>query len=279
MWFVPVGGLFAVTLFASNNAYRYSTVSFLQFMKEGNLVLTFVVSLLVGLQTSTGAKWIIISWVFMGSMLSVGGEVHFVYLGFVFQALSQLAECSRHVLGDYVMNRASLKLDPLTYVFFSAPSCLCFLLVGNYLTWTPGILARALEFKFLLIPNAFLAFLLNVTIASVIKEVSAVGFMLCGIFKDVVLVSLSAVFFGEHVTLVQACGFSVAISGVVMWSLLKADPDHVLVRMLVARLGDKREAAAINEKDEKEEAYSNQLESLEAAVEEMQPLIEGSKEL
>merc|ERR1740121_2457990 len=119
-------------------------------MKEGNLVLTFTISTVVGLQTPTALKLAVIAWIFFGSTISVGGELHFVLLGFCLQLTSQVAECSRHVLGDYIMNQASLRLDPLSYTLFSAPACLGILLLGNAIAWHPEIPERALENSYLL---------------------------------------------------------------------------------------------------------------------------------
>merc|ERR1719215_320164 len=49
-WFLPLGSLFAVSLSMGNQAYFYCNIAFLQFMKEGSLVLNFALSCAVGLQ-------------------------------------------------------------------------------------------------------------------------------------------------------------------------------------------------------------------------------------
>lgn len=230
-YFIPLGILFAVGLFCSNQAYLWCSAAFLQFMKEANIVLVFVLSCLVGLNAFSRPKMLNIAWIIVGASLAVAGEVHFALVGFVFQLISQLGECSKNVLGDWIMNGSSFKLDPLTYTMFMAPVCLVVLCIGSAVTWQPTIMPDIAKFWPLLIPNACLAFLLNVTIAVLIKRCSAMAFILAGIVKDVVIVLVSAGMFHESVVRQQYIGFVVCLSGVFFWSLTRIMPDSMPVVM------------------------------------------------
>merc|ERR1719197_2362357 len=105
--------------------------------------------------------------------MAVQGEVRFVLVGFLFQAISQLAECSKNVMGEWLLNGSDVKLDPLTYTMFMAPVCFAVLLIGNIFAWDPEIIPRMIEWWPYLLPNAALAFCLNVSVALLIKECSA----------------------------------------------------------------------------------------------------------
>eukprot|EP00420_Gonyaulax_spinifera_P038530 CAMPEP_0197873702 /NCGR_PEP_ID=MMETSP1439-20131203/3425_1 /TAXON_ID=66791 /ORGANISM="Gonyaulax spinifera, Strain CCMP409" /LENGTH=348 /DNA_ID=CAMNT_0043492765 /DNA_START=67 /DNA_END=1113 /DNA_ORIENTATION=+ len=227
-WFVPIGVCFAIMLFGSNQAYLYCSVTFLQFMKEANVMLVFIISCAVGLQSANRMKTLIIIWVIAGASISVSGEVHFKWAGFIYQAVSQLAECSRMVMGEIVLS--GRKLDPLTYTLFLAPICLIVLAIANAVHWSPNTLHDLAQWWPLLIGNACVAFLLNVLVACVIKECSAVGFVLCGLTKDMVIVIFSAVFFHEQVTSNQAVAFVITILGVFYWSYVKTAPESPLVK-------------------------------------------------
>merc|ERR1719330_1512950 len=120
-WFIPIGVCFAIMLFGSNQAYLYCSVTFLQFMKEANVMIVFVISCIIGLQSCDRLKSLIIIWVIVGATIAVSGEVHFAWTGFVFQAVSQVAEVSRMIMGEFLLG--SKKLDPLTYNLFLAPIC------------------------------------------------------------------------------------------------------------------------------------------------------------
>merc|ERR1719410_2991358 len=166
--------------------------------------------------------------------MAVTGDLQFSLTGIAFQAISQVAECTRMVLGEFVLS--GRKLDPLTYTAFVAPTCLVVLLVANIASWDSAILPAAKVYWWLLLANSCVAFMLNILVATVIKEFSAVGFVLTGLTKDVVIVSLSCVFFGEPITKIQSSAFTITLAGVGMWSLLKIAPDSPPVRLLESLL-------------------------------------------
>jgi len=244
-WFVPIGGCFAVMLYGSNQAYMYCSVALLQFMKEANVMIVFLISCAVGLQVMNRLRLALIIWVIIGAAISVSGDLQFSLVGIAFQAMSQLAECARIVLGEFVLS--GRKLDPLTYTTFVAPLCFVVLLAGNALAWDPAIITACLMHWQLLAINACVAFLLNVLVAAVIKEISAVGFVLTGLTKDIVIVALSCVMFMEPITRTQALAFVITLAGVGMWSLMKIYPAAPVLQLLERALG--MPVTAVGEKD------------------------------
>merc|ERR1719499_2271233 len=172
----------------------------------------------------------LIIWVIIGAAISVSGDLQFSLVGIAFQAVGRVAECIRMVLGEFVLQ--GRKLDPLTYTAFVAPTCLVILLVGNALAWNPAVITAAKMHWHLLALNACVAFLLNVLVATVIKEISAVGFVLTGLTKDIVIVVLSCVMFMEPITHMQTLAFTVTLAGVGMWSLMKISPQAPPLQLL-----------------------------------------------
>lgn len=226
---LPIGGLFAITLYASNKALTYSTVPFLQFMKEANIVIVFILSCLVGLQQLSLLRVCVIGWVITGSALCVTGEVDFVLLGFIFQLISQLADSGRAVLAEILMKADEFKLDPLSYTLMLSPICFTVLLIGTLVTWSSDTFTDLSKTWPLLIPNSCVAFGLNIAIAAVVKETSAVGFNVTGFVKDILLVVVGAAFFHAQVSIRQAGCFFITLSGVFFWALMKTNPDHWVV--------------------------------------------------
>jgi len=229
-WFCPIGACFAVMLYGSNQAYIYCSVAMLQFMKEANVMIVFLISCAVGLQVLNRLRFALIVWVIVGAIISVSGDLQFSLVGIAFQAISQVAECARIVLGEFVLS--GRKFDPLTYTAFMAPTCFGVLLVANIVGWNPAVIPAAITHWRLLVANAGVAFLLNVLVAVVIKEISAVGFVLTGLTKDIFIVVLSCVLFGEPITPMQTSAFCMTLAGVGMWSLMKILPDAPPVRFL-----------------------------------------------
>ncbi|CAE8598040.1 unnamed protein product, partial [Polarella glacialis] len=217
----PLGMTFAVALLFSNQAYQYSSVAFLQFCKEGNVALVFAMSCAVGLQTFSWQKVLVLSVVIAGCSVCTTGEINFVWLGFLLQICSQVAECTKNILGEVVMTGAGLKLDVLTFVTFQAPCSLAPLLVGSFVAWSPEVMTDFLAIWPLLLANACVAFLLNVTIATTLKRLATLAFVIIGLVKDIVIICSSAFIFGDKISHQQLSGFTVTLVGIALWSHLK----------------------------------------------------------
>lgn len=223
-WFIPLGMMYAVSLFCATRAYLYCSPAFLQFMKETNIVIVFVFSCVLGLQGLTSWRVLLIAWIALGACVAVSGEVEFVLAGFTLQVVSCLCEACKSVTGDWLMNGGSLRLDPLTYTLFISPACLAVLVIGNLAAWDLKVVfADVAQWWHLILPNTVLAFLVNVAIAVVIKECSAVALVLSGLVKDVIIVVLSTTVFSDgSISKKQCAGFVVCISGVLTWSITNA---------------------------------------------------------
>eukprot|EP00933_Yihiella_yeosuensis_P070810 TRINITY_DN78970_c0_g1_i1.p1 TRINITY_DN78970_c0_g1~~TRINITY_DN78970_c0_g1_i1.p1 ORF type:complete len:361 (+),score=32.16 TRINITY_DN78970_c0_g1_i1:105-1187(+) len=233
-YIAPLGMLFAVSLFCSNQAYVFCSVSFLQFCKEGNVALVFAMSCALGLQRFSWNKVCVLAVVICGCSLCATGELHFVMLGFILQILSQFAECSKNIIGEMVMGKESgLKLDVLTFVLFQAPFSLLPLLVACFCLHTPEVGYDFIKSWPLLLANACIAFLLNLVIALCLKELSTVAYVVIGIAKDVVIVVSSSMFFGNVITPPQRIGFGITIFGLMLWSQLKIrEADELAAQLL-----------------------------------------------
>eukprot|EP00930_Biecheleria_cincta_P013270 TRINITY_DN11919_c0_g1_i2.p1 TRINITY_DN11919_c0_g1~~TRINITY_DN11919_c0_g1_i2.p1 ORF type:complete len:327 (+),score=76.37 TRINITY_DN11919_c0_g1_i2:66-1046(+) len=220
-YLVPLGTLFALALYCSNKAYLYSSVAFLQFCKEGNVVIVFAMAVMIGLQAFSWTKVAILSVVVTGCSLCAHGEIHFVWMGFILQLVSQFAECAKNTIGEVVMSGSGLKLDVLTFVLLQAPCSLLPLVVSTALTWQPEIWIAFQAHWALILLNALNAFALNVLVATTLKRLSAVAFVIIGIMKDSVVVVLSSAIFGDRISLMQIIGFSIIMTGIALWGNLK----------------------------------------------------------
>jgi len=216
-YLVPLGSLFALALYCSNKAYLYSTVAFLQFCKEGNVVIIFTMACAIGLQAFSWTKVAILSVVVAGCSLCVHGEIHFAWMGFALQVVSQFAECAKNTIGEVVMTGSDLKLDVLTFVLWQAPWTLLPLVVSTALTWQPEILIAFQAHWPMILLNALTAFALNLLVATTLKRLSAIAFVIIGIMKDSVLVVVSSVMFGDPISIVQMVGFAIIMGGIALW--------------------------------------------------------------
>lgn len=230
---LPIAVLFSGQLVLSNQAYLHSSVAFLQMMKEANLVLVYILSLIACLETFRFRSILILLFICLATTMTIVGELHFSWTGFFVQGTSQLFECSKIVLQALVLSEAGKKLDAMSYVLIVTPICFCVLFVASTVIYFikpelsfAGAWPHFEAWWHILILNSCLAFSVNVVIAFFIKYSSAVAFILAGIVKDVVIVTTGTMLFSEHISILQAVGFFLQLVGILVWSLTKTFPER-----------------------------------------------------
>mmetsp|Transcript_13222 Transcript_13222/g.24391 ORF Transcript_13222/g.24391 Transcript_13222/m.24391 type:complete len:310 (+) Transcript_13222:123-1052(+) len=226
---LPVSLFFAISLVLSNKAYIYLSVSYIQMLKAFTPVAVLIFSSLLGLEKPTFAELAIVVVICVGVALTSAGEAAFSMIGFTFQSLAILFESSRLVLTNILLK--SLKLDPLSSLYYIAPMCSFFIGISffvfeyDHLPWE-----RLSEPSFLvmLAANGCVAFTLNVAVVMLISHTSALTLTLAGIFKDILLVVLSVLVFGSPVTPLQVLGYAVALAGLNLHKEYKKSPAKVM---------------------------------------------------
>jgi len=230
---LPIAFLFSAQLILANTAYLYSSMSFLQMMKEANLVLVFGMSLFMAQEAFSWLKVRIVVMIVVATSLTIHGEINFSLLGFVIQGSGQFFECARIVLQAMLLSTAGRKLDVLTYVLLVMP--LCFAVLGSVLL----ALASSAPLEHLKLPhwselrnwwplllaNASLAFALNCSIALFMKNSSAVAFILAGIAKDAMIVLAGVLVLHEPISALQSVAFFAQLVLIFTWSAAKTFPD------------------------------------------------------
>jgi len=232
---LPIGAAFSASLVLTNLAYEKLSVSFLQMLKECNIIIVYAFSLVAALEIFSWRHVQVILFAMVAASLTISGELHFSMDGFMIQVSSMVCECLRIVLQSVLLS--GKKLDALSYVLVVSPVCFVFLggLWLLLLALPAGALGTGLalpswailhEYAPLLLGNCCLAFSLNVSIALLIKNTSAVSYIFCGVLKDIVAVLVSVVVLHESISPVQCVSFSMQIFAVVVWSLLKSKPEN-----------------------------------------------------
>eukprot|EP00403_Amphidinium_massartii_P028540 CAMPEP_0178391018 /NCGR_PEP_ID=MMETSP0689_2-20121128/10946_1 /TAXON_ID=160604 /ORGANISM="Amphidinium massartii, Strain CS-259" /LENGTH=341 /DNA_ID=CAMNT_0020011547 /DNA_START=143 /DNA_END=1165 /DNA_ORIENTATION=- len=244
----PIALFFAGSLVLSNVAYIFASVPFLQMMKQGNVVIVYVLSLMLGLETWRTRSVLLLTFILLCTSTTVLGELRFSVVGFGVQGCSQLLESARLLLQSIFLS-GSMKLDVLSYNLVVMPLCgaaLLALMVAHHLVlasdvhmvggqseaasllsaWRAPSMSDFTAHWHLLLPNFMLAFLLNVLIAVFIKVSSAFSMVLTSLLKDIFIVVLAEVMHGGQVSKQQALGFTLQMLGIFAWSLMKAFPKH-----------------------------------------------------
>ncbi|KAI1192119.1 triose-phosphate transporter family-domain-containing protein [Nemania serpens] len=218
---VPIGVMFSLSLIFGNFAYLYLSVSFIQMLKATNAVATLLATWAFGMAAPNLNKLVNVSAIVIGVAIASFGELKFDGLGFIIQVTGIVCEALRLVMVQRLLSSDEFKMDPLVSVYYYAPACA---LINGFFTilielprMTMGDILQVGLMT--LVANAFVAFLLNVSVVLLIGKTNAVVLTMSGVLKDILLVVASMAIFGDPVTLQQYFGYSIALAGLVYYKL------------------------------------------------------------
>jgi len=218
--FGPISALFALALAMGNRTYMHCSVAFIQMMKASHSVITYTMSVALGMESFVWCRFQAVCAVWFGIVLAVTGELKFNVIGFACQCMSSLAECGRIVLIEMLINRQGMKMDPLTALSYYAPLCFCVLVPFAAATEIPDDLSawwRSFDehvgYVWIFL-NGLLAFSLNLSVVLLLQKTSAVTYILCGVMKDVLMIVGSVCWLGASISLQQVIGYTLAIASV-----------------------------------------------------------------
>ncbi|KAK9819643.1 hypothetical protein WJX72_000664 [[Myrmecia] bisecta] len=220
---VPIGALFAGTLWLGNAAYLYLSVSFIQMLKALMPVAVFIVGCGLGTENyslPTLSNMIVVT---IGVGIASYGEINFVVVGVFLQLLSVMAESTRLTLVQILLQRRGLTLNPITTMYYIAPASLAFLAIPFALIEARQIFYDpAVRFDIpIFVSNAAAAFGLNMSVFLLIGKTSALTMNIAGVVKDWMLIALSILLFGSKVSPINLGGYLIAFFGVCFYNFQK----------------------------------------------------------
>ncbi|KAI1300637.1 triose-phosphate transporter family-domain-containing protein [Xylaria venustula] len=218
---VPIGIMFSLSLIFGNFAYLYLSVSFIQMLKATNVVVTLFATWAFGVAAPSLSKLLNVIAIVIGVAIASFGELKFDGLGFIIQITGIVCEALRLVMVQRLLSSDEFKMDPLVSVYYYAPACAVingfFTILIELPRMTTGDIFQVGLIN--LLANAFVAFLLNVSVVLLIGKTSAVVLTMAGVLKDILLVIASLLIFHDPVTLQQYFGYSIALAGLTYYKL------------------------------------------------------------
>ncbi|KAJ5539794.1 sugar phosphate/phosphate translocator [Penicillium tannophilum] len=218
---VPIGLMFSLSLICGNMTYLYLSVAFIQMLKATTPVAVLLATWGMGMAPVNYKTLMNVSIIVVGVVIASFGEIKFVMIGFLFQLGGIVFEATRLVMVQRLLSSAEFKMDPMVSLYYFAPICA----VMN------GSVALFLEVPnltmdhiygvgvWVLVANAMIAFLLNVSVVFLIGKTSSLVMTLCGVLKDILLVAASMMLWNTPVSALQFFGYSVALVGLVYYKL------------------------------------------------------------
>ncbi|KAI8557963.1 hypothetical protein RHMOL_Rhmol04G0051700 [Rhododendron molle] len=221
---IPIGAMFAMTLWLGNTAYLYISVSFAQMLKAIMPVAVFILGVAAGLEVMSCRMLLIMSLISFGVLVASYGEININWIGVVYQMGGVVGEALRLIFMEILVKRKGIKLNPISVMYYVSPCrhvfALCLFIPWIFLE-KPKMDARgAWSFQPLILTlNSLCTFALNLSVFLVISHTSALTIRVAGVVKDWVVVLLSALLFADtKLTIINLFGYGIAIAGVAAYN-------------------------------------------------------------
>jgi drug/metabolite transporter (DMT)-like permease len=180
-----------------------------------------------------------VALIVIGVAIASFGEIDFVLIGFLYQLGGILFEAIRLCLVQKLLNGDEFKMNPLVSLYYFAPVCAAMNVVIA-LVWEVPKCTMAEVYSvglWVFLANAGVAFALNVSVVFLVRSkisgthfentnvklqigrTSGLVLTLCGVLKDIMLVTFSILVWGTPISNLQAFGYSIAIIGMLYYKL------------------------------------------------------------
>ncbi|OVA10322.1 Triose-phosphate transporter domain [Macleaya cordata] len=220
---VPIGAMFAMTLWLGNTAYLYISVAFAQMLKAIMPVAVFLLGAMAGLEVMSCRMLFIMFVISFGVLVASYGEINVNWIGVVYQMGGVVGEALRLIFMEILVKRKGLKLNPISVMYYVSPfSALCLFIPWIFLE-KPKMDEASWSFQpVVLALNSLCTFALNLSVFLVISHTSALTIRVAGVVKDWVVVLLSALLFADtKLTVINIFGYGIAIAGVAAYNNYK----------------------------------------------------------
>ncbi|KAJ7978908.1 Sugar phosphate/phosphate translocator like [Quillaja saponaria] len=220
---VPIGALYALSLWFSNSAYIFLSVSFIQMLKALMPVAVYSIGVLFkkdNFKSETMANMLSIS---LGVAIAAYGEAKFNSWGVMLQLLAVAFEATRLVLIQILLNSKGIILNPITSLYYIAPCCLVFLFVPWVIMEFPSLRdTSSFHLDFAIFgTNSICAFALNLAVFLLVGKTSALTMNVAGVVKDWLLIAFSWSVIKDTVTPINLIGYGLAFLGVAYYNHAK----------------------------------------------------------
>ncbi|KAI4315335.1 hypothetical protein L6164_028157 [Bauhinia variegata] len=222
-----LSAIFCFSVVCGNTSLRYLPVSFNQAIGATTPFFTAIFAFLITCKKESGQVHLALLPVVFGIVLASNSEPLFHLFGFLVCVGSTAGRALKSVVQGILLTSEAEKLHSMNLLLYMAPMAALILLPltlyieGNVAAYTVEK-ARGDKFIiFLLIGNATVAYLVNLTNFLVTKHTSALTLQVLGNAKAAVAAVVSVLIFRNPVTLMGMTGFAITIMGVVLYSEAK----------------------------------------------------------
>ncbi|XP_010533735.1 PREDICTED: probable sugar phosphate/phosphate translocator At1g12500 [Tarenaya hassleriana] len=227
MKILALSAIFCFSVVCGNTSLRYIPVSFNQAIGATTPFFTAVFAFIITCKKESSEVYLALLPVVLGIVLASNSEPSFHLFGFLVCVGSTAGRALKSVVQGILLTSESEKLHSMNLLLYMAPMAACILL--PFSLYIEGNVLRVLIEKAqtdpfivaLLVGNATVAYLVNLTNFLVTKHTSALTLQVLGNGKAAVAAGVSVMIFRNPVTAMGVTGFAVTVMGVVLYSEAK----------------------------------------------------------
>lgn len=260
---VPIGLLYSLSLWFSNSAYIYLSVSFIQMLKALMPVAVYSIGVAFKKETFKSNAMINMLSISFGVAIAAYGEARFDTTGVILQLAAVAVEATRLVLIQILLTSKGISLNPITSLYYVAPCCLVFLFFPWVYKEVP-ILRETSSFHFdwlIFGTNSLCAFALNLAVFLLVGKTSALTMNVAGVVKDWLLIGFSWHVIKDTVTPVNLFGYGIAFLGVTYYNYLKYQALMAKEAQKKAQVAEEETGKLLEERDGPGSGKKNDLEA------------------
>ncbi|XP_061992455.1 probable sugar phosphate/phosphate translocator At2g25520 [Rosa rugosa] len=220
---VPIGALYALSLWFSNSAYIFLSVSFIQMLKALMPVAVYSIGILIKKDPFKSDTMVNMLSISFGVAVAAYGEAKFNSWGVSLQLMAVGFEATRLVLIQILLNAKGISLNPITSLYYVAPCCFAFLCIPWIVVEFPVLKeTSSFHFDFVIFgTNSLCAFALNLAVFLLVGKTSALTMNVAGVVKDWLLIAFSWSVIKDTVTPINLIGYLIAFIGVAYYNHAK----------------------------------------------------------
>uniref|UniRef100_A0A7N0UQG8 Sugar phosphate transporter domain-containing protein n=1 Tax=Kalanchoe fedtschenkoi TaxID=63787 RepID=A0A7N0UQG8_KALFE len=219
--------IFCFSVVAGNTSLRYIPVSFNQAIGATTPFFTAIFAFVITCKKESAEVYMALVPVVLGIVVATNSEPLFHLFGFLVCIGSTAGRALKSVVQGIILTSESEKMHSMNLLLYMAP--LAAMILFPVSLYFEGNVAAVLVEKarkdwfivFLLIGNATVAYLVNLTNFLVTKHTSALTLQVLGNGKAAVAAFVSVLIFRNPVNVMGMVGFGVTVSGVVLYSEAK----------------------------------------------------------
>jgi drug/metabolite transporter (DMT)-like permease len=220
---IPIGALSTGTVVFGMTSYLYLTVAFVQMLKAFTPVMTLLGLVIFRLESPTRKAIVCVLIICSGTAIAGYGELNFSIVGVMCMICAQMFEAMKLVFTQVVLqkNRFSL-VETLYYVTPMSAACVFFFAcILEFPRMGQDDVNKILSNTQPFMLSCVVAITTNVVNTFVVQNSNALILKLAVTARNALLVFFNAALMGETVTILEAYGYAVSLSGFMAYNYVK----------------------------------------------------------